>query len=236
MHAGEDGRASVGTEEALRWQAFVRACNPTPRLPLATCIVAAALWTGAAGAERLGCTGWTIVPAMGPVRHACLWAGLTCAAGAAALALLRIGRDRNGLDAWVLTLLGAMALLLGAGLRIREAEAARAIPAIELDPGARDGWAEQKGQLVRLRATVRTRPAPIAEGSDQLARYFMSPPRVRFEVDEVAVATDSLDSILESHGITFIGPKSDHIKIMGDKIEAKRTAKKLGIPCVPGSD
>ena len=42
--------------------------------------------------------------------------------------------------------------------------------------------------------------------------------------------------ILESHGITFIGPKSEHIRIMGDKIEAKRTARKLGIPCVPGSD
>ena len=42
--------------------------------------------------------------------------------------------------------------------------------------------------------------------------------------------------ILESHGITFIGPKSEHIRIMGDKLEAKRTARKLGIPCVPGSD
>ena len=40
--------------------------------------------------------------------------------------------------------------------------------------------------------------------------------------------------ILESHGITFIGPKSEHIRIMGDKIEAKRTAKRLGIPTVPG--
>ncbi len=39
--------------------------------------------------------------------------------------------------------------------------------------------------------------------------------------------------ILESHGITFIGPKSEHIRIMGDKIEAKRTAKRLGIPTVP---
>jgi len=42
--------------------------------------------------------------------------------------------------------------------------------------------------------------------------------------------------ILESHGITFIGPKSEHIRIMGDKIEAKRTAKRLGIPTVPGSE
>ena len=41
--------------------------------------------------------------------------------------------------------------------------------------------------------------------------------------------------ILEAHGITFIGPSSDHIKIMGDKIMAKRTAKELGIPVVPGS-
>ena len=42
--------------------------------------------------------------------------------------------------------------------------------------------------------------------------------------------------ILEEHQITFIGPTSDHIRIMGDKIEAKVTAKRLGIPVVPGSD
>ena len=42
--------------------------------------------------------------------------------------------------------------------------------------------------------------------------------------------------MLAAHNITFIGPKADHIRIMGDKIEAKRTAKRLGIPCVPGSD
>ena len=42
--------------------------------------------------------------------------------------------------------------------------------------------------------------------------------------------------ILEEHGIVFIGPKSEHIRIMGDKIEAKRTARRLGIPCVPGSE
>ena len=42
--------------------------------------------------------------------------------------------------------------------------------------------------------------------------------------------------ILEAHDITFIGPKSDHIKMMGDKIVAKSTVKALGIPVVPGSD
>jgi acetyl-CoA carboxylase biotin carboxylase subunit len=42
--------------------------------------------------------------------------------------------------------------------------------------------------------------------------------------------------ILEEHNITFIGPKAEHIRIMGDKIEAKRTAKRLGIPVVPGSE
>ena len=42
--------------------------------------------------------------------------------------------------------------------------------------------------------------------------------------------------ILAEHGIAFIGPKAEHIRIMGDKIEAKRTAARLGIPCVPGSD
>ncbi|MBB3809344.1 acetyl-CoA carboxylase biotin carboxylase subunit [Pseudochelatococcus contaminans] len=42
--------------------------------------------------------------------------------------------------------------------------------------------------------------------------------------------------VLADHGIAFIGPKADHIRMMGDKIEAKRTARALGIPCVPGSE
>jgi len=42
--------------------------------------------------------------------------------------------------------------------------------------------------------------------------------------------------IVGDHGITFIGPKPEHIRVMGDKIEAKRTARSLGIPCVPGSE
>jgi acetyl-CoA carboxylase, biotin carboxylase subunit len=42
--------------------------------------------------------------------------------------------------------------------------------------------------------------------------------------------------ILGEHNIHFIGPKPAHIRLMGDKIEAKRTAKRLGIPVVPGSD
>ena len=42
--------------------------------------------------------------------------------------------------------------------------------------------------------------------------------------------------ILADHDVHFIGPKPEHIRIMGDKIEAKRTAKRLGIPVVPGSE
>ncbi|NBW76418.1 MAG: acetyl-CoA carboxylase biotin carboxylase subunit [Sphingomonadaceae bacterium] len=42
--------------------------------------------------------------------------------------------------------------------------------------------------------------------------------------------------IVEAHGITWIGPKPEHIRTMGDKIEAKRTAGALGLPLVPGSD
>ena len=41
--------------------------------------------------------------------------------------------------------------------------------------------------------------------------------------------------IVEAHGITFIGPTSEHIKLMGDKITAKEAARDLGIPVVPGS-
>ncbi|SPF82065.1 acetyl-CoA carboxylase biotin carboxylase subunit [Pseudoprimorskyibacter insulae] len=42
--------------------------------------------------------------------------------------------------------------------------------------------------------------------------------------------------IVEDHGLTFIGPTAEHIRIMGDKITAKDTMKALGVPCVPGSD
>jgi acetyl-CoA carboxylase, biotin carboxylase subunit len=42
--------------------------------------------------------------------------------------------------------------------------------------------------------------------------------------------------IVEEHGIIFVGPKPEHIRTMGDKIEAKRTAGALGLPLVPGSD
>ena len=46
----------------------------------------------------------------------------------------------------------------------------------------------------------------------------------------------SFAQALQDHGITFIGPNAEHIRIMGDKITAKETAKALGIPVVPGSD
>ena len=42
--------------------------------------------------------------------------------------------------------------------------------------------------------------------------------------------------ILGEHGVQFIGPRPEHIRLMGDKIEAKRTVRRLGIPVVPGSD
>jgi acetyl-CoA carboxylase biotin carboxylase subunit len=42
--------------------------------------------------------------------------------------------------------------------------------------------------------------------------------------------------ILAAHNVAFIGPSAEHIRMMGDKIEAKRTAKRLGIPVVPGSE
>ena len=48
--------------------------------------------------------------------------------------------------------------------------------------------------------------------------------------------TPAFAQIVSDHGLTFIGPKPEHIKVMGDKIEAKKMALELGIPCVPGSD
>ena len=42
--------------------------------------------------------------------------------------------------------------------------------------------------------------------------------------------------IVEEHGLKFIGPSAAHIRMMGDKITAKKTMIDLGVPCVPGSD
>jgi len=42
--------------------------------------------------------------------------------------------------------------------------------------------------------------------------------------------------IVKEHDITFIGPTAEHIRLMGDKITAKASVKRLGIPVVPGSD
>ncbi|MDP3339844.1 acetyl-CoA carboxylase biotin carboxylase subunit [Frigidibacter sp.] len=42
--------------------------------------------------------------------------------------------------------------------------------------------------------------------------------------------------VLEDHDIGFIGPTAEHIRVMGDKITAKDTMKRLGVPCVPGSE
>ena len=41
---------------------------------------------------------------------------------------------------------------------------------------------------------------------------------------------------LNAHHIFFIGPSANHIKTMGDKILAKKTAEKYGLPVIPGSD
>ncbi|HET7335397.1 MAG TPA: acetyl-CoA carboxylase biotin carboxylase subunit, partial [Rhizomicrobium sp.] len=40
---------------------------------------------------------------------------------------------------------------------------------------------------------------------------------------------------MTEHGINFIGPRAEHIRMMGDKITAIKAVKELGIPTVPGS-
>ncbi|MCG5242580.1 acetyl-CoA carboxylase biotin carboxylase subunit [Azospirillum doebereinerae] len=42
--------------------------------------------------------------------------------------------------------------------------------------------------------------------------------------------------MVEEHGFTFIGPTPEHIRIMGDKVTAKKTVMEQGLPVVPGSD
>lgn len=46
----------------------------------------------------------------------------------------------------------------------------------------------------------------------------------------------SFARIVESHDLIFIGPKAEHIEMMGDKVEAKRVARRAGVPLVPGTD
>jgi len=42
--------------------------------------------------------------------------------------------------------------------------------------------------------------------------------------------------MVEEHGFVWIGPTPEHIRLMGDKVTAKDTAKKFGLPLVPGSN
>ena len=42
--------------------------------------------------------------------------------------------------------------------------------------------------------------------------------------------------IVEAHNMVFIGPHTDHIQVMGDKVQAKKMAQKIGLPLVPGSE
>ena len=42
--------------------------------------------------------------------------------------------------------------------------------------------------------------------------------------------------VVEAHGLTLIGPKAQHIEIMGDKVAARRALEELGVPLVPGSE
>ncbi len=46
---------------------------------------------------------------------------------------------------------------------------------------------------------------------------------------------DVFAEMVEEHGFAFIGPTPEHIRSMGDKVTAKQTVKKLGLPTVPGS-
>ncbi len=42
--------------------------------------------------------------------------------------------------------------------------------------------------------------------------------------------------IVEEHGLTFIGPSPEHIRMMGDKVEAKKAMRAVKVPCVPGTE
>ena len=80
----------------------------------------------------------------------------------------------------------------------------------------------------------RVNPISISRKSWRPARSRVPKPSIR--VTDSCQRNDRFADILAAHGVAFIGPSAEHIRLMGDKIEAKRTATRLGIPVVPGSD
>ena len=93
---------------------------------------------------------------------------------------------------------------------------------------------------------VRMANESICIGPPAIARSYLSIPAI-ISACEITGAeavhpgygflseNDNFVDILDDHGIKFIGPTADHIRIMGDKITAKDTMSKLHVPCVPGS-
>ena len=226
--AGPDGSRG----EAERWRAFVRACDPMPHVPVATCVVAAGIWTGAVCAERLGWTDPGTVAAWAPLRIALLGAAAVLAGSAAVAARRR--REGTGVKT-AIAMLGIAAALLGAGLRIREAEQILATPVVRLPECVDNSWAEADGRIVRVEVTVRSRATRIAEGSDILARYFASPPRLRVEVDEITFLDDSgARHVVDEELVLLVGlPGPDPAWPIGTRLEIRARMRGLAASVVP---
>ena len=94
---------------------------------------------------------------------------------------------------------------------------------------------------------VRMADESICVGPPSSAKSYLNQPAILSACELVGVdaihpgygflsENQSFARIVEEHQIAFIGPTAEHISIMGDKIAAKDTMKRLGVPCVPGSD
>src|SRR5476649_459853 len=85
-------------------------------------------------------------------------------------------------------------------------------------------------------ASARRRPRTATSTCRPFCRPVRSPAPTRFIPATASCRRMRALPKSSDHDVQFIGPKPEHIRLMGDKIEAKRTAKRLGIPVVPGSE
>ncbi len=86
-------------------------------------------------------------------------------------------------------------------------------------------------------ASARPRPATPTSTFLRSCRRRQSPAPMRSIPGSGFLAENArFADMVTEHGFVFIGPSSDHIRLMGDKVKAKQAARDFGIPTVPGSD
>ena len=182
--AAEGGRTPTMRERA-------EACNPQPLVPIATCIVAACVWIGAACADgsAYACVARSACAA--PIAWAMLVGAAAAGSGAVALVVARDATRDATRDAarwpWcALALLAIAAGLLGAGLRFAQVTDDARVPRFVAGSAPANG----DGALVVVEGTVASSCTTVGFATDILARYFRKAPSHRCLLRDVSFVGD----------------------------------------------